>query len=176
MPIQLIIDHAHLIIAAIALLVWAWAQLVQYKAKANPSINWWDNQVSRAQWALRSIQEAIDWMDRAGAGKWKGSGKLTESIIRVKRFEALWAEGKIVEAIAEIAGFRQAAYDKLAQKGIQAMPPFVPSPSPSTTTSHPQDSEDGVLLSSLRAEAGPDPTTALDTTPAVPQDGQSAGR
>jgi hypothetical protein len=170
--LQPIIDNAHLIIAGFALLVWAWAQLVQFKAKA-PEVNWWDSQVSRAQWALSAVQQSIDWLDKAGAGKWKGSEKLTESIIRVKRFEALWAEGKIVEAIAEIAGFRQAAYDKLAAKAEQVTIPFAPTSSPSITLSLQPGSGDGALLSSLRAADGPDPSTTLDTAPAVnPGDGR----
>jgi hypothetical protein len=170
--LQPIIDNAHLIIAGFALLVWAWAQLVQFKAKAAET-NWWDSQVSRAQWALSAIQQSIDWLDKAGAGKWKGSEKLTESIVRVKRFEALWAEGKIVEAIAEIAGFRQAAYDKLASKADRAAPPFAPIPAPPTTPSLPPALGDGNLLSSPRAADGPDSSTALDTAPAVnPEDGR----
>jgi hypothetical protein len=169
MNLQPIIDNLHLIIPGIGLLVWAWAQLVASKAKA-PEVNWWDNQVARSQWALSVTQQAIDWMCKAGAGKWKGAEKLTESVARVARFEDLWSKGKKLEAMAEIMGFRQDAIDKLERAGGSASPPLSPTPRPSIIP--PGRPGDINRLDSPRAEDGPDSGTTLDTTPAAPADGR----
>lgn len=134
---QPLIDNAHYIIAAASLLAWVVYQIIKYKAAANPAIDWWDNQLERSRWALAMVTEAIDWLDRAGAGKWKGADKLTEAIARVKSFESLWEQGKYIEALAEIAGFRQAALDKL-QKAGATQTPFGLSPSLRITTPPPQ--------------------------------------
>ena len=141
---QPLIDNVHYIIAAVALLSWVWFQIVKYKSAKNPGIDWWDNQYERSKWALACVTEAIDWLDRSGHGKWKGADKLTEAVTRVKSFEALWEQGKHVEALAELAGFRQAALDKLQKAGASQLP-FAPSPSPSITTQLPP-AQTSVLL------------------------------
>jgi hypothetical protein len=169
MNIQPLIDNIHLVIPGLALLVWAWAQLVASKA-AKPGEDWWDNQVARSQWALSVTQQSIDWLCKAGAGKWSGADKLTESVRRVAEFERLWAAGKKLEALAGIMGFRQDAIDKLERAGGSSLPPSSPIPRPSITPSGRQG--DPNLLVSPRAEDGPDSGSTLDTTPAAPADGR----
>jgi hypothetical protein len=60
MNLQPLIDNAHLIVAAIALLFWVWFQIVKFKAERNPGTDWWDNQLERSKWALGMVTEAID--------------------------------------------------------------------------------------------------------------------
>lgn len=133
MNFQPLVDNLHLVLPGIALIMFAWTQFATYKAKKNPEIDWWDSAADRSKWVLEQYQWGLDQLIRLGHGKWTGAEKLAESTARAKRFEDLWAQGKIVEALAEVTGFRASVQDKL-EKAAAAQLPFDPSRPPSITT------------------------------------------
>lgn len=122
MNFQPIIDNIHLILPGIALIIFAFTQLAAYKAKKNPDIDWWDSAADRSKWVLEQYQWGLEQLVKVGSGKWSGAEKLAESTARAKRFEDLWSQGKIVEAMAEVTGFRQSVMSKLEKAGASQFP------------------------------------------------------
>lgn len=122
MNFQPLIDNIHYILPGIALIIFAFHGFAVYKAKKNPDIDWWDSAADRSKWVLEQYQWGLDQLIKVGAGKWSGAEKLAESTARAKRFEDLWNQGKIVEALAEVTGFRRSVQDKIEKAAATQLP------------------------------------------------------
>lgn len=135
---QPFIDNIHLILPGVAMVMFAFYLFASAMGKRNPEPDWWDKQAERSKWVLEQYQWGLDQLVRLGAGKWTGAEKLAESVARTKRFEDLWAQGKYIEALSEVTGFRQSVMSKLEKAGASQLP-FAQSQNQAITTPPPQD-------------------------------------
>ncbi len=127
MNFQPVIDNLPMILAAIALLLWAAARFVEAKAKADPARDKWDEYAPKVQWAARLYSQAIDWLATAGILDARKGEKLEMLNRLVREFEKQWDTGNRMEAINTVVGYYVAARGKAA--------PFVqPVPQPRNTT------------------------------------------
>lgn len=128
MNLQPLIDNLPMILASLALLLWAASRVLEVYAKKNPAIDEWDKRAEVLHRVSAQYAQALEWLVQAGAQKWTGAEKLAELNKRVKEFEADWAAGNYLEALSKATGFYQSAMSKV-EKIQGSVLPFVPRPS-----------------------------------------------
>ena len=105
MNLQPLIDNLPMILAALGLLLWAAARLVEAKAKANPAMDAWDKWAPRLQWASQLYSQALDWLVDSGTIKLNGKEKLAELNRLLKEFQTQVDSGDYKGAIAAVVGY-----------------------------------------------------------------------
>ena len=105
MNLQPLIDNLPMILAALGLLLWAAARLVEAKAKANPTVDAWDKWAPRLQWASQLYSQALDWLVDSGSIKLNGKEKLAELNRLLKEFQTQIDNGDYKGAIAAVVGY-----------------------------------------------------------------------
>lgn len=148
MNLQPLIDNLPMILASLALLLWALSRVLEAYAKKNPVLDEWDRRAEILHRVSAQYAQALEWLVQAGAQKWSGAEKLAELNKRVREFEADWTAGNYLEALSKATGFYQAAMSKL-EKAQGTTLPFAPRPS---TVISPKASG----LSPEQGEIGPD--------------------
>jgi DNA repair ATPase RecN len=119
---QPVIDNMPWILAALGLLLWGLARMIEAYARRDPAINEWDKRAETLHKVSQQYAQAIDWLVQVGAAKWSGAQKLDELSKRVKEFEADWGAGRYIEALSKLSGFYQSAMSKLEKAQAVALP------------------------------------------------------
>ena len=122
MNLDNLVSQLPMILASLALFLWALARVIEAKAKANPAQDAWDTWAPRAQWVSQRYSEAIEWMVASGVTKWTGAEKLAELNRRVREFEQLWEAGKHIEALTTLTGFCVSAKAKIEGAAKATLP------------------------------------------------------